>query len=73
MMAPDHTDSARVTDTQCASARSGCSCSRYNTYLWNLDDWRPDPACPRHGHQTLDWTYGDPTLDIDTSYGGEEE
>lgn len=71
-MNENHTDSACVTDAQCAPNLNACSCSRHNAHLWNLDDWQPDPACPRHGHQQLDWRFGDPNLDIDTSHWREE-
>lgn len=44
-----------------------CTCSRYNAHLTNLNDWRPDPDCPRHGDNA---PHG---LDIDTSYAKEDQ
>ena len=51
--------------------RGNCSCSRHNAHLLDLNDWRADPNCPRHGDRAT-WNGGDPTLDIDTSYTREE-
>lgn len=56
----NHNHSARVQDEQ-------CTCSWFNAHLRDLSDWRPDPACPRHG---LNAPY---RLDIDTSYTKEEQ
>lgn len=59
-MALNHINSTSVQHTSAEQ----CTCSRWNSHLFDLNDWSPDPACPRHGIEAC-LRLADPTLDID--------